>query len=345
MLVNGKLWPKADVKPCEYRLRMLNGCDSRYLVIQFVVVDWEETSAEGGELLEYTIIGSDEGLGNPQRTDGPLVVEPGARYDIVIDFSPVPGRRVIFKNLASDAPFGGDYGDANAAEDLYEDRRTDRIMAFNVEASAPEEPKLNTGAFPHYAGVDWRLVSKRRRVALFEGLDEFGRLQPLLGAVDGSDEKGLFPAYTWSQPTTEIVQERTVEEWYIHNFSADAHPIHLHLVNFEIIADFTFTYETDGEQETIMHNGAIGVAPKISSVSKLDIIHRGSEYYGGAPKDSVVVLPGDTDLQQGHGAIVRAYFPKPGRYVWHCHILRYVDLHLVVLLCCCCTLTSASFFG
>jgi len=101
-----------------------------------------------------------------------------------------------------------------------------------------------------------------------------------------------------------------------------AHPIHLHLVNFEILIDFEFTYETDGEQVTRMHNGATGVAPKITSISRLELRNRGDEYYDDSPKDLVVVKPGDPDQQVGYGTIIRAIFPNPGRYIWHCHILR-----------------------
>ena len=33
MLVNGKAWPVLEVEPRPYRLRLLNGCDSRFLVL------------------------------------------------------------------------------------------------------------------------------------------------------------------------------------------------------------------------------------------------------------------------------------------------------------------------
>lgn len=222
MVVNGKIWPKVDAEPREYRLRLLNACDSRFLVIQFVAVELSSISPTNGDALIYTIVGGDGGLGSPKQTSHPLVIEPGARYDIVIDFGQAPGKRVILKNLASDAPFGGDFGDANAAEDLYPERFTDRIMAFDVENTVPATPALKLASFPGYGGVDPDNVSNVRHVALFEGLDEFGRLQPLLGAKDTTySERGLFPVYTWSQPTTEIVELGATEEWFIYNFSAD----------------------------------------------------------------------------------------------------------------------------
>lgn len=79
ILVNGKIWPKTNVEPREYRLRLLNGCDSRYLVVQFVMVPVAETTIENAVELDYTIIGSDGGLGTPVKMAGPFVFEPGAR--------------------------------------------------------------------------------------------------------------------------------------------------------------------------------------------------------------------------------------------------------------------------
>jgi len=252
-------------------------------------------------------------------------------------------------NLGSDAPFGDSYGENNAPEDLFEDRKTDRIMAFDVKKMDPLEPRLNIDAFPGYDGVPRVEGTRIREVALFEGLDEYGRLQPLLGAkADEPGENGLFPAYTWSQPTTETPEKGSTEEWYINNFSADgesflykkngsslffllaqlqlfsygplsAHPIHLHLVNFEILYDYIFTYTVDEEEEqvTIGHMGKLGVAPKITSISEFIEIERGNAYYSAAPRDMVVVRPGDPDLLTGRGTVIRVTFPKAGRYNWY----------------------------
>jgi FtsP/CotA-like multicopper oxidase with cupredoxin domain len=221
MLVNGVIWPKVDVEPREYRLRLLNGCDSRYLVIDFRLVESGAASVESGVALEYTIIGSDSGLGNPSVRRSPFVLEPGARYDIVLDMSQAMGKRIIMHNLGGDAPFGGAYGDSLTEEDVYEDRRTDRIMAFDVVEGYPVDMKLDLSLIPAFNGIPADNAIPRQ-VALFEGLDEFGRLQPVLGtkAMDSSDPNGLYPAYTWSGPTTEKPRLGTIEEWYILNFSA-----------------------------------------------------------------------------------------------------------------------------
>ncbi len=87
MVVNGKIWPKANVEPRNYRMRLLNGCDSRFMVIQFVAVNAGDTDfTTPANPIPFWVIGSDQGLGTPAQTDT-LVHEPGGRYDIVFDFS------------------------------------------------------------------------------------------------------------------------------------------------------------------------------------------------------------------------------------------------------------------
>ena len=62
-------------------------------------------------------------------------------------------------------------------------------------------------------------VERIRRVGLYEGLDRFGRLQPLLG---GEQEENVVETFTWSEPTTETPELNSLEEWVIFNFSGDA---------------------------------------------------------------------------------------------------------------------------
>ena len=334
MVVNGLIWPKADVEPRNYRMRLLNGTDSRFLVVQFVVVNAGETDPTSGTPLPFWVIGSDQGLGTPAQTDT-LVFEPGGRYDVVVDFSQVPsGSRVIMKNLGGDAPFGGAYGDGLEPEDLFPNRQTDRIMAFDVVLPLSDVPdNFNPANLPGYGGVNSN--GPVRRVALFEGTDEFGRLQPLLGTVaDDLSGSNVAAAKTWFQPTTETPALDSTEVWEIYNFTADAHPIHLHLVKFEILDRQDFKYDVTGAQEVIQHNGETGEAPEISNIRELTPTSVGSEYFESAPKDMVTSLPGDPDGTPPTGQMVRikAKFDKPGRYVWHCHILSHEDHEMMRVL-------------
>ena len=265
-----------------------------------------------------------------------LVIEPGGRYDVVVDFSQVPsGSRVIIKNLGGDAPFGGAFGGDLDPDDLFPFRQTDRIMAFDVVvplSNVPDEFDPDN-LLPGYGGVPNGATT--RRVALFEGTDEFGRLQPLLGTV-GSDLSGtnVATAYTWFRPTTETPALDSTEIWEIYNFTADAHPIHLHLVNFEILDRQDFEYDITGTQTTMQHNGTTGEAPEISNIRNFTPASVGSEYFEAAPKDMVTSLPGDPEGAPPTGQLVRikAEFNKSGRYVWHCHILSHEDHEMMRVL-------------
>jgi spore coat protein A, manganese oxidase len=109
MVVNGKIWPKQDVEPRRYRFRLLNGCDSRFLVLSFMAVDAGETSIDSGVPVMYTIVGADQGLQHkPIRNMTSSIIETGSRLDIVIDFSGYEGKRIILGNSAGDTPFSGD---------------------------------------------------------------------------------------------------------------------------------------------------------------------------------------------------------------------------------------------
>jgi spore coat protein A len=341
MVVNGKIWPKANVEPRNYRMRLLNGTDSRFMVLQFVAVDLGVTDPNdpsASDPLPFWVIGSDQGLGTPAMTDT-LVHEPGGRYDVVFNFSDLQGKRVIMKNVGGDSPFGGAFGDDLEPEDLFPDRQTDRIMAFDVvvpKSSVPDS--FDPDNLPSYAGVANGATT--RRIALFEGTDEFGRLQPLLGTVkDGNlNTTNVATAYTWFQATTETPTVDTTEIWEVYNFTADAHPIHLHLVNFEILDRQVFAYDITGTQTIIQHNGTTGEAPEISNIRNFSSTSVGPEYFEAAPKDMVTSLPGDPEAEPpgtpatGQMVRIKVHFDKTGRYVWHCHILSHEDHEMMRVL-------------
>jgi FtsP/CotA-like multicopper oxidase with cupredoxin domain len=330
MVVNGVIWPKADVDRTLYRLRLLNGCDSRFLVIQFRAVELDETDLNNaGSPIDFQVIGSDQGLGTPQTTDT-LVFEPGGRYDVLIDFgdADLDGKRVVMANIGGDAPFGGDFGSDLPPEDFFgtpdDPRATDRIMAFDVVGSQVNSPTPQLGS---YGGVP-AATAPVRKVALFEGKDEFGRLQPLLGRFNeeaGPNEK--WEAIAWHSPTTEQPVVDTIEEWEIHNFTGDAHPIHLHLVNFEILNRQEIAFEVLDEegQQVVQHNGTFGTAPSIADEVALGDVVDPSGYAEAAPKDMVTALPEQVTR-------IRAKFDRRGRYVWHCHILSHEDHEMMRVL-------------
>ena len=365
MLVNGSIWPVTEVEPRNYRLRFLNGCDSRFLVAQFFEVPpgaTDLTSATGP--LPFTVVGSDQGLASSPTTVDTLLMETGSRYDVVFDFKSVdPGNRVIMKNIGGDEPFGGDIPGPQVFG------QTDRIMAFDVN-----QPLDTAVPDPNPTGINFGPIipvpTRLRKVALFEGTDEFGRLQPLLGTAEpATDFQGnpinwpATPPYTgaglvgqmegsiaWHSQTTENPALDSTEEWEIWNVTGDAHPVHLHLVNFEILGRQHIVWDSatndqdrvldpagvtapapngDGTylvtQPVVQHNGLLGQGFRIQALTYGAAIPAPGEYVENAPKDMVTALPDQITR-------IKATFDRPGRYVWHCHILSHEDHEMMRVL-------------
>jgi FtsP/CotA-like multicopper oxidase with cupredoxin domain len=356
-----------DVEPRNYRLRLLNGCDSRFLAVQFFEVPaGEEDFTNAVQQLSFTVVGSDQGLASSPTTVDTLVSETGSRYDIIFDFKNVtPGNRVIMKNIGGDEPFGGDLVSDDPALQVFGE--TDRIMAFDVvlplDTAVPD-------ASP--TGINFGPVvpesTTLRKVALFEGMDEFGRLQPLLGTAEpATDYMGnpvnwpTTPEYVnaglvgqmegtiaWHSPTTENPALNSTEEWEVWNATGDAHPVHLHLVHFEILGRQEIAWDShtteddrvipnemhatpagDGTylvtQSVVQHNGLLGVGFRLVNLTYGPDVPQPAEYVENTPKDMVTALPGQITR-------IKATFDKPGRYVWHCHILSHEDHEMMRVL-------------
>ncbi|MEZ4849108.1 MAG: multicopper oxidase domain-containing protein [Bacteroidia bacterium] len=397
IIVNGKLWPKMEVEPRNYRLRYLNGCDSRFLVIELYEVDLNETQADENTLtpIPFQVIGSDQGLATSPTTVTRLVVEPGSRYDLIVNFAGREGKRLILKNIAGDTPFGFSYGEDLEPEDIFGDptspRVTDRIMAFDVtltlgELGGPADVwnPSNLSSTDPIVPVNPGETVRIRKVGLFEGKDEYGRLQPILGTAepatdyagnpiywpetapyiaaglayeaDGVTRRQMNGAVAWHSPTTENPALDSVEEWQIYNVTGDSHPVHLHQVHFEILRRETIQWDShtigendpSGEEEdrvipnalystpagdgtyletqaVVQHNsgmtGGYGHAFRVMNATSTGIVvdmSQEPEYVENAPKDMVTARPNEITF-------IRARFDRPGRYVWHCHILSHED--------------------
>jgi spore coat protein A len=197
MVVNGKVWPKTSVEPRQYRIRLLNGCDSRFLIFQFHKVALDATSVEpDSQPLPFTLIGADHGLGWQAMTMQELLSEPGSRYDLILDFgsADLEGHRIILWNIGPDEPFSGDADDFGFAKPGPGFSRTNRIMAFDVvlplDETVPDTFDADSAIGQRYY-EDIPEPDRVRKLGLFEGLDEYGRLQPLLGTVElATDAEG-----------------------------------------------------------------------------------------------------------------------------------------------------------
>lgn len=154
-----------------------------------------------------------------------------------------------------------------------------------------------------------------RRLALLEhGHDDTGPTAAVLGFLTnaGSDDEwdgtgtGHVRGEMWAAPVRTNPDVGATEIWELYNVSADAHPVHVHEVTFEVL----------GRREiTVVDDHMVSVAPDAALLPP-EPGERGR-------KDTVVALPGQVTL-------IKATFSNPGQYVWHCHILEHEDNEMML---------------
>lgn len=304
ILVNGKAWPKLDVEPRKYRIRLLNGSDSRFYVLSFRdQLPWFQIGTDNGFLASGTDI--PDPVSEP---GGELVIGPGERMDLILDFTGKAGQEFLMWNYGPDEPFGGDV-------DTDLTRPTAQIMKFVV--SKPLNNKIpnatvtvGTALDPTIPAIPADYVAAQQNLVLFEGNDQYGRLMPMLGTIAAGSQ-------TFDHPITENPQLNETQVWEIFNATADAHPIHLHLVAFQVLGRGAFT-ATVTPRDQVMHDGSIAINGGRDFTLTSRDSWRGPEANEMGWKDTHIVYPGEFSQ-------VRATFDRAGLYVWHCHILSHED--------------------
>jgi spore coat protein A len=305
IIVNGVPWPKRDVEPRPYRLRLLNGSDARFYDMQFV--------GTAGTPIAFNQVGTELGLMDAPVPLTRLLLAPGERADIVVDFSALAGQMVRITNSAN-APFPGGAA-VNPAT-------TGQLMGFNVvlalntanpKAVLPAFLRPVLGMLPAVASAGVPV----RKLMLLEGTDPFGRLQTMLGTVNpaaGNPAGPTFGTFFYSDPVTEKVAVGSTEIWELHNTTVDAHPMHLHLVDFRVLNRQAFTGtlvpKPMGAAGTFTGGYLTNVA--LSGAARPALPSEAGR------KDTVVCYPGEVTR-------ILVKFPSKGEYVWHCHILSHED--------------------
>jgi FtsP/CotA-like multicopper oxidase with cupredoxin domain len=330
MVVNGRTWPYLEVEPRRYRFRFLNGSDSRFLIL---------TTAE--ERLKFWQIGADGGfLAAPTMPPlTRLLMGNAERADVIVDFSEFPlDTEIELLNIGPDEPFGGGtpvFGcgedEENEPEPCFEpsDRATTgKVMLFRVVAPGegsqpdestspsalalpppafipPEDPSTGTRRLSlNEADSATICVNERDRTIPCSSPSMVGAFGPVAAHLGTLDADGFPVPKKWMDEITENPAFGTSEVWEFFNFTADAHPIHIHLVQFEVVNRQQL--ETDEE--------GMSLAP----AALVPLTVREPELWETGRKDTVIVYPGEV-------ARVRAHFDIAGLFVWHCHIVSHED--------------------
>lgn len=284
MLVNGKVWPYLDVQPRLYRLRILNGCNARILSLDISGVWMWQIGAEGG-------------MWDSPVAVSRLVMAPAERADVLVDFSPLAGQTIQIKNTNPLPPV------STPAPSLTQ------VMQIRVANTTPVAPSIPT-TLVGGRKADLPATNTRRFITLNEIAAETADwVLTLNGArfMDGA--------------STETPRLNAVEDWYYINLTGDTHPMHTHLVTFQVVGRVPF--DVAGYIEAA-GSGPLGVSGGIDPTPFATGPMRPPDPTERGFKDTVKANP-------GYFTIIRAKFELPSnvkppqRYVHHCHIVEHED--------------------
>jgi FtsP/CotA-like multicopper oxidase with cupredoxin domain len=304
-VVNGYSWPYLNVEKLRYRFRFLNGCNSRFLILVGTTQDPTALGPDerASQDLTFWQIGTEGGFLPAPVPQTELLMGNAERADVIVDFSAFNvGDVVYLTNEAPDEPFGG--GIPGTDFDISDSATTRQVLQFRIVAGGPavdpttppDQLDLPFSPLGPQTGPTRQLTlneldSETIKVSEDANGDlvldcadgeTFGPLEAQLGTLaDGHLE--------WQAPITENPDVGSTEVWELHNFTEDAHPIHLHLVMFQVV-----------NRET--SEGAV----------------RGPEPWETGYKDTVIAYPGEITR-------VKARFDHAGLFVWHCHIVEHED--------------------
>ena len=295
IVVNGATWPSLEVQQRRYRLRLLNGCNSRFLILRM---------SNGLPLWQ---IGNEGGF-LPAPVELPeLLLGPAERADVIVDFTDVAlGSEVILENLGSGRAVRRRPSRrrlrAGRPETTGQVMRFHVVAATGVDTSTPPSRLALPAIAPLGAATNTRQVSLNEQESATVRVstdrhgnivldcahgEPFGPAEADLGTVNPD---GTGNPLGWDEPMTENPALGAIEVWEISQLHRrrppDPHP--------------------RGDLRGRRPPGDRG--PR----------RRPPESWEAGRKDTVIAYPNEITR-------VKALFDRPGLFVWHCHILEHED--------------------
>ena len=270
ILVNGKLFPYLEVEPRKYRFRVLNGANGRFFHLTLWNKETPNGPLSGGQ--SFHQIGADQGLLSAPVPLKLLTIIPGERADLIVDFSGNAGSNMVLKN--DNLP----------------------VMQFRVAAVDKGGPP-DANALPQTLKPIPKIAeSSAVQTRVLSLLELDNRVQrPMTMLLNNAH---------WNMPVTENPVLDSVEIWSLVNTTDDPHPIHLHLVKFQILDRRPFDVPAYWAEK-----GKVAfIGPAVPP-----------EPIEACWKDTVRADPGMVTR------IIIRFEGFTGRYVWHCHILEHED--------------------
>jgi spore coat protein A len=329
-VVNGVAYPFLSVDKGVYRFRAFNGSQARFYRMSLKV---KSTGAKKS----FFQIGSDGGLLNRPVPLTQLVLGPGERADLLVDFRGLRTGELV--EVTNNAPTPFPDGPRNRRQG---GAPLPQLLQFRVGGAAGWAP-----AQP-IPGMDLRPVTPITRLQAGQAVRT--RTHSLV-EIMGADEPvmALLNNRNFHDDSYrgDPVGRNTLEMWELVNTTVDAHPIHLHLVQFQVLNRQPVNtpaylaasgYDVDGDQVLKEHEVGEGShpAPAVTPYTLGAVQPPPANELGW--KDTVVAPPGMVTrilVPFGSGAVsspvaarevyVPDYDNGDNDYVWHCHILEHEE--------------------
>jgi spore coat protein A len=282
MLVNGKVWPYHDVDQGKYRLRLLNGCNSRMLTLQFCTVNESPCTSPAS----FQVIGQEGGLLPAPETLDQITLGSGERADVVVDFAGYSTDTEVFLVNSAPAPFPGPPGEGVLPE----------VMKFVVGAASGHTTAVPSSLRPMEV-LDENDAVADRYLELVKGPGDV--CSPFTWEVVTVDGLNGAPLGSHWDDLSEFPELGDTEIWSFINRSGMVHPMHMHLVFFQVLDREAFT-EVGG---LVVPSGN-RVAPPA---------------YESGWKDTVQVNPDEIVR------VIARFEDYAGLFPYHCHILEHED--------------------
>ena len=314
--MNGKVSPYLDVEPRVYRFRTLNASNARFFNLSLYDEDTRK-------LVPFFLIGTDQGfLPRPVQMTS-LLKANAERHDILVDFENLVGHTITMMN---NGPVP--YPDGGGGPDI------PKLMQFRVvENLSGRSFSIPSSLVPTTAisGLAGTPVAVIRDIPLDEiedtEMDE--ERDPNFGPdpiqFEGANETGapvlaMIELKHWSAPTSILPKAGSTEIWRFINATPDTHPIHVHLVEFEVLDRQQFNVDSFKVTRTVdFTNPATGRPYPVQAPDPSE---------QGAPKDVVRVEQNTVTRIRMTFNLPTGTVTMPGqhfKYVVHCHILEHED--------------------
>jgi len=298
-VVNGTAYPFHNVEPRRYRFRMVNGSQARFYNLSF---------DNGAGPIPFHLIGMEQSLTPAAVPMTKLLLAPGERADVIIDFAGRMTQTITLRNNAK-APYPGGRGG-----------EIPQIMQFRVnvplagsDTSTPAAALVLPAVTPLVATP----TAPMREIVMKEDVDPVTGL-PIDMRLNGKwfDEAGV--------PIDELPLVNDTEVWQFINLTVDAHPMHLHLVKFQVVNRQPF----NAAAYTTAWTAWIGAGSPPATKPVL------SAFFAGAAVPPAPEESGWKDTAKSYpGEILRviakfelpAGVTPPAEYVYHCHILEHEE--------------------